>query len=101
MAIIRGTTPTIEFIFTDVAVSDITTAILSLKQLGKTVIEHDISSATVDESLSWKLTQEETLSLNNRYDVEIVCDWKLTDGTRGRSHKLCTPVGNPGKDNVI
>ena len=101
MAIIRGTTPTIEFRFKDVAVDEIVTAILSLQQLGKTIVERDISSAEVDENLSWKLTQEETLSLNNRYDVEIVCDWKLTDGTRGRSHKLCTPVGNPGKDNVI
>lgn len=106
MAIIRGTTPTIEFIFDDIDPNDITTAVLSIKQNNKTIIERDLSSSyleTVNEIqvLAWKLTQEETFQLSSRIDAYIVCDWKLVDGTRGRSHSLITPVGEPGKDEVI
>lgn len=102
MAIIRGTTPIIEFKYTDVDVDDITVAKLVVKQLGAIKIEKDLASATVAQSsLSWKLTQEETLSLESKKQVTIVCDWKLSNGTRGRSNVLTTETGEPGKNEVI
>lgn len=100
--IIRGTTPTITFNFSDVTVSSIEVAILSIKQAEKTIIEKTLTEAVVGEtSLSWKLTQEETLSLNEKVGCKIVCDWKLNDGTRGRSKFLTVDTGEAGKDEVI
>lgn len=100
--IIRATTPAIKIVFKTVNVSDITTAILTLKQKKTTVIEKDLSSATVgEEDITWVLTQADTLEMVSGVDVTIVCDWKLLDGTRGRSASVTTAVGNPGKDEVI
>lgn len=102
MAIIRGTTPVIEFTYSDVDVVDITVAKLVIKQSGNIKIERDLSTATAGESsISWRLTQEETLSLENKKQVTIVCDWKLSNGTRGRSNVLTTETGEPGKNEVI
>lgn len=100
--IIRGTTPTLEFTYRDITVSDITTAILTLSQSGQIVIEKDLTSATVGEdTISWELTQEETLSLNGAKNVKVICDWVLASGVRGRSNILIADVGEPGKDEVI
>ena len=78
--IIRGTTPTITFNFSDVTVSSIEVAILSIKQAEKTIIEKTLTEAVVGEtSLSWK----------------------LNDGTRGRSKFLTVDTGEAGKDEVI
>ena len=100
--IIRGTTPTIEFTYSDIAVSDITTAYLVIRQSGLSVIEKPISDATIGEtSLSWELTQEETLQLNGARNAQIVCDWVLASGVRGRSNILTVDVGEPGKNEVI
>lgn len=100
--VIRGTTPTVIFTFTDVDVGEITKAILTLKQDCTTVVEKDLSEATVGEnSLSWLLSQEETLALSPRISVLIVCDWLLSSGIRGRSKEFISKVGNPGKNEVI
>lgn len=102
MAIIRGTTPTITFTFSSVEVSNIQVAYLFVQQIDQTLIEKDISAATVDEnSLSWELTQEETLSLKDRSRVKIFCDWRLASGLRGRSEVFETTVDNSGKNEVI
>lgn len=83
--IIRGTTPTIQFTFNEVDVTNITTAILTIKQYGETKLEKDKSKATVGEkTLSWDLTQEESLAL--KYGVcTVMINWLLADGTRGAS----------------
>lgn len=100
--IYRGTTPTITFTYADITVSDITVADLSLKQKGKTVVSRNIDTATIGTSaITWRLTQEETLSLNERDDVTIHCDWKLASGVRGTSNPLTVDVRNSGKDEVI
>lgn len=100
--IIRGTTPTLIFQYSDITVSDITTAYLTIKQSGNTVIERDLTTATIGEdSISWELTQEETLELNGARQARVVCDWVLSSGIRGRSHTLDAEVGEPGKNEVI
>lgn len=102
MAIIRGTTPTITFTFSEVLVSDINKAILTVWQLNRTVIERDLLTASVGEnSISWKLTQEETLLLNSSTRATIICDWILNDGTRGRSNIQNEAVEKTGKNEVI
>lgn len=101
-AIIRGTTPTLIFKYSDITVSDITKAILTISQNGSIVIEKDISTATIGEdSISWELSQEETLTLNGARNAKVVCDWVLASGVRGRSNVLIADVGEPGKNEVI
>lgn len=101
MAIIRYTTPTLKFTFSAIDVSDITVAYLVIKQNERTIIERGLDSAVVDESsLSWTLSQEETGSLS-KANVNIYCDWKLRDGTRGRSKVKTEGVINSGKSEVI
>ena len=62
--IIRGTTPTITFSFSSVRPSDISAAYLTISCLGGTaLVERELDSATVSSSsISWTLTQEETLA---------------------------------------
>ena len=84
--LISGTTPTITFTFNEVDVSDISVAYLVIKVYGQTIIEKDITEAQADEStLSWTLTQAETLLLKPGATCRIGCDWKTSEGVRGRS----------------
>lgn len=102
MAIIKGTTPTITFTFSEVLTDDISKAILTISQYGRTVIQRDLSSAIVeDKSISWKLRQEETLKLTIGTESEIICDWLLNDGTRGRSVIRKESVEHTGVNEVI
>lgn len=104
MAIVRGTTPTIIFTFQTIDVSDIDTAYLVLKQWDTAKITKDITSATVDSeagTLSWTLTQTESLTLEVSKKCSIMCDWLTSDGTRGRSVEKTESVENPGKNEVI
>lgn len=83
--IIRGTTPTIQFTFNYVDVDNISTAVLTIKQSCVEKVEKDITAATAGEkTLSWTLTQEESLSLATGA-CKIQCNWLLADGTRGAS----------------
>lgn len=99
--IFRGTTPTLMFTFKAVKTSDISVAILSIKQHDETVLTKDLTEAIVDtDSISWILSQEETLALE-KCDAEIMCDWKLNTGVRGYSDVSKYGVSDSGKDEVI
>lgn len=83
--IIRGTTPTIEFTFKVVDVSNISSAVLTIKQNGQIVVEKDKSSAAIGESsISWTLSQEESLSFG-RGEIWVMLNWLTADGARGAS----------------
>lgn len=98
--IVRGTTPTILFTFQKIDGRNLTTAFLTMVANGRTVIEKDINSAIVAEkSISWKLTQNESLSLPNTVTVQL--NWKLPDGTRGASLKNQLRVEANNKEGVI
>ena len=108
MEIIRGTTPTLQYTFKDIEVTDISEAYLVLKQPGDISIEKTLSDGVIvpaEENaqgyLSFTLTQEDTLSLSKDREAVAVLDWKLQDGTRGRSVKAYFKIGEPGKDEVI
>lgn len=82
--IIRGTTPTIKYTFKVVDPASITAAFLTIKKGGEIVIEKDLAAASVGEdSLSWTLTQAETLSIAGM--AQVMLNWLLNDGTRGAS----------------
>lgn len=103
-AIVRGTTPSITFVFKTVTVTNISKAVLRLKQNGTTVVERNEDTMTADgdaKTIKWTLTQEETLSLMPKRDVEVVCDWLLLDGTRGRSRKAEFGTEEPAVNGVI
>lgn len=74
---IRGTTPTITMILPNtVNVDNIASAIVSIEQFGKEVIKKttsDILKNNDNNSLSIKLSQEETLSLsaNNKTILQL------------------------------
>lgn len=86
--IVIGTTPTITYKFKVVDVSEITVAILTIKERGTILIELTKSDATVGEdSLSWTLTQEETLLLGAK-TATMMLNWKTQDGTRGASEEV-------------
>lgn len=98
--IIKGTTPTIQYNFSDVNVENITEAYLSIKQNGAVALEKDLDTAIVGEnSLSWTLTQQETLAMQGR--VSMMLNWLLTDGTRGASEKTTVLIDTNYKDEVI
>jgi len=92
--IIIGTTPTITYKFKVVDVADITVAILTIKERGVNIIELNLSDATVGEdSLSWTLTQEETLLIGAR-TATMMLNWKTEDGTRGASEQVFVTGGD-------
>lgn len=101
-SIIRGTTPTLQYTFNDVTVANITSAYLTIKvdNTSEHDIEKDLSSATVaQKSISWTLTQAETLSFGE--SISVMVNWKLTDGTRGASEKTKIMIDDNYKEDVI
>lgn len=101
MEIIRGTTPTISFTFSDVDITDIDSANMYVKQTGQIVISKSIEDATIGEDgLSFTLSQEDTLLLTSKTSAVIVLDW-LSGETRGRSKTAKADVGEPGLDEVM
>ena len=99
--IIKGTTPTIKYNFHTVKPEDIAVAYLTVKQGDLTVIEKDLVSAnTGADYLAWTLSQEETLRLS-RGAVQVMCNWRKQDGTRGASNEMRVNVSENHKDEVI
>lgn len=84
--VVMGTTPTITYKFKSVDVADITIAILTIKAGPVIRIELDLNAASVGEdTISWTLTQEQTLSVLGRSEVMI--NWVTNQGLRGTSAK--------------
>ncbi len=98
----RGTTTTIQYNFKVVDPARIVTAYLTLKQDSVLVIEKDLSEATVGENfMYWTLSQEETLSLDEKMQVEYECRYKLDDGSAFKTKKVSEQVGPILKEGVI
>ena len=92
--IIIGTTPTITYKFHIVDVTEISVAILTVKQRGVNIIEKTLADATIGEdSLSWTFTQQETLSIGARAST-MMLNWKTADGTRGASEEVIVIGGD-------
>lgn len=99
-SIIRGTTPTLIYKFKIVDVSEITKAYLTIKQ-GSILIEKSLNDAVPGtDTLSWTLTQEETLSIGTR-QASIMLNWVTADGTRGASGKSVLYIEDNHIEEVI
>ena len=99
--IVIGTTPTITYTFKVVSVSSIVTAILTIKQRTGIVIKKTLADATVGENtLSWTLTQEETLALGAKSGT-VMLNWVTSDGTRGIGAKQAIIGGDNDIREVI
>lgn len=100
MEIIRGTTPTLIFTFSEIEPSDISVCYMLIKQKGQTIIEKQLSDGVVDENgLSFTLTQTDTLALSTTIPAQVLLDWKTAEGVRGRSNIYDCAVKVAGKDN--
>lgn len=83
--IIIGTTPTITYKFKIVSPAELEKAILTIKIAGQVIIEKTLADAVAEEdSLSWTLTQEETLSIGTR-SGKMMLNWLTHRGKRGAS----------------
>lgn len=64
-------------------------AYLTIRQNGRKLIERDLSSAlevsATDNSITWRLTQEETLEFNPNDDLEVQIKYKTSSGIVGTS----------------
>lgn len=87
--IIRGTTPTIIYNLDTVDVADITKAFLTIRAAGTVAVKKNLEEAAAGEkSLTWQLTQEETLMFGDGQKAKMMLNFKLTDGTRCASHEM-------------
>lgn len=100
--IVQYTTPTIQVEFKTVDPTDIVEAYLTFKYNTGILLTLDISAAEIGEhAISWTLAQEQSKLLPVGSTVRVYCDWKLTDGTRGRSHRAEYRIIEPGKEAVM
>lgn len=99
--IIRGTTPTLKYTFTSVQVSEISVAYLTIKQADEIIVRKALDAAVVgDGSISWTLTQTETLAVVPG-QAEAMINWRTSDGTRGASFKTIVAINRNHIEEVI
>lgn len=100
---IRGTTPTNTFVScTDLSEATIVEAYFTYSQNDEVIFEKSMPAITIDgKRISVKLTQADTLLLDDDEDVEIQAALKFSDGTVIRSKVVRTDVGMILKDEAI
>ena len=100
--LVRGTTPLIIYTFETVSPSDLSSAYLILKQNGEEKIRKSLENCTLGNmTLTWTLTQEETLSLVAGASCLICLDWVKEDGTRGVGKTTQVSVSSSAINEVI
>lgn len=101
MEIIRGTTPTLIFTFSEIEATDINQCYMMIKQRGQTIVEKTFADSVIleDGGLSFTLAQADTLSLCANESAKVMLDWKTTGGVRGRSNIYDCAVKVAGKEN--
>ena len=99
--ITRGTTPTQKF-NTSIDLSSATVIYVSYKQHNKVVIERTVDNIVVTSTyLQFALTQEESLSLDDKVKVEIQIRAKFPNGTAVASNIIEADAGKILKGGVI
>lgn len=101
-SIIRGTTPTIEFTFSVVSVTDLDEAVFTLEVDGVNIVERELDTATLGTaSLIWTLTQTETLSLAANRVARATCTWLTSGGVRGQSKTVSYVISDTPINEVM
>ena len=90
----RGTTPKQIFTFDDLTdLASLDTMLITYAQRGTIILEREKDAMTIEEQTVWfRLTQEETLSLQLRAPVEIQVRAIANDGTALASDIFEVPV---------
>lgn len=108
MEIIRGTTPTLIYTFQGVDPGSLIYCYLLVKQGLRIVVEKNLADAEVTAdteeskgSVSFTLSQADTLLLTEGKTATVSLDWKLSNGTRGRSNIASFRVSSSGKNEVV
>lgn len=97
----RGTTPTLNFIL-PFAVNTIEAGYISLVQNRETVIEKSIFECELEEkTIRLKLSQTDTLQLDDHTATEIQLRIRLTDGTALASKIFTVSTDRILRDGVI
>lgn len=97
----RGTTPTHIF-NTDIDLSDASVIYITYKQNEKTVLEKTLGDITIaPDSLTVKLTQEESLSFNAGQQIRVQIRARFEDGTAVASNIIITNTEEILKDGEI
>jgi len=99
----RGTTPKQTFTFRDISdVSSLGTILITYAQKGTILFEREKDAMTIEDQTVWfKLTQEETLSLSLRAPVEIQVRAIASDGTSLASEVFEVPVARILNEEVL
>ena len=73
-----------------------------MKQNKVLILEKDLNDAVItDESISWKLSQEETLSLSTRQHAHFQCRYRTDDMSAFATVESDEEVVDVLKDGVI
>lgn len=100
--IVRGTTPEIEIVFKETDPHVLAKAVLTLSKGTDDVLSRDLSTATISgKSVSWELTQEETLALNKDDSLSVVCVWVTNEAVRGQSKTAIVYVAETPINEVL
>lgn len=101
MATIRGTTP-IHTFTTDLDLTTADSVFVTYKQDGIVILEKDKDHLTITEdTITYKLTQEETLIFRPLYGVKIQIRAKFADGTAVASNVISAGINDILKEGVI
>ena len=101
MAIIRGTTPTIEIAFSTITPSELDAAVLVIECAGN---KQELGLDRADlgaHSLIYTLTQSETLAFPEGQTALITCVWLTNGGVRGQSRTAAVYITNTPKNEVM
>lgn len=100
--IVRFSTPTIKVTYKTIDPANISEAYLTVLDESTTVLTKEIAAAEIgDNYIAWTLSQSDTEKLTVGSTVKICCDWKLENGTRGRSVMKEYWVAETGVNEVI
>lgn len=84
ITIALGTTPTVLIELNEVNPQDFVIADLTIKRGKDIILTRHIDTATITgKEISWKLTQKETLGFSVSTSYRVMCNWVMSDGTRG------------------
>lgn len=101
LTIVRGTTPEI-VLRLPLPAESIAEMFATFQQLRQTVIERTLEGAETDGSrITFVLTQEETLLLDARHDIDLQMRFVATDGRRLASQHIQIGVEDINKQGVI
>ena len=90
--IVIGTTPTIIYKFSIVNPQDFIAAEMTIKNKNSILLKKELTDAKIrSSSISWTLTQEETLGLGTG-SLTMMLNWLTGSGTRGTSKEINVQV---------